>query len=408
MVPYKSGTIVLPEGSVLMKNMEIKLSEKPRGLYGVSGHVGVGHVHSYNGFVQDDSAGFAVASSILKKALPADTLIKSVAADVLSGEITVTTKGGGTGRAFPRRGITPVEADLLAGRGAGLDALYTQVAAVQVFGRIYGQGISEAATAFQGACALAALDTFVRAAPQRFHVMTEKLPGRLDTAACTVLEIDGIPVSLMLVINFTEGGVGPDEDYEGNTMWSDKGRIMKEVGLDGIPTVVIESKAFIPAQAKDLDAGRILIRAQAGVDDTELAAALIKAAERNRIPYRYCDNIMPLAPGSLQKATVSFAEKITLLGERLKEADAAQDKVRIVAALAKLVSEDAGGVTFMGNTVNDSARGAGLMPHTGAVVSMIVPESYKNYVKIPMLTPSETDLYMTVVLEGILTLAADR
>jgi hypothetical protein len=65
-------------------------------------------------------------------------------------------------------------------------------------------------------------------------------------------------------------------------------------------------------------------------------------------------------------------------------------------------------VTFMGNTVNDSARGAGLMPHTGAIVSMIVPTKYEEYVKIPMLTPSDTDLYMTVVLEGVLAFAAGK
>ena len=48
----------------------IKLSTAKQGLYGISGHVGVGHVHSHCGFVQDDSTGFAVAASILQKAVP--------------------------------------------------------------------------------------------------------------------------------------------------------------------------------------------------------------------------------------------------------------------------------------------------------------------------------------------------
>ena len=50
--------------------MDIRFSEQQKGILGVSGHVGVGHVHSHSGFVQDDSAGLAVAARILKQALP--------------------------------------------------------------------------------------------------------------------------------------------------------------------------------------------------------------------------------------------------------------------------------------------------------------------------------------------------
>lgn len=388
-----------------MESVQIGFSDQKQGRCGITGHVGVGHVHSHSGFVQDDSAGFAVVSALLKQALPVDTAIQRVSADVMTGEIVVETAGGGIGCAMPRRGLTPVEVQMLAQRAAGLDAAYTQVAAVSVFGRMYGQGVSEAAAAFQGACALAAQDTFVKAAPERFHVMTEKLAGRLDTAACTVLDIARIPVSVMLLINCTEGGIGPDEDYEGNTMWDDKGRVMREVGLDRIPTVVVESKAFIPAMAKDVQTQKIFVRAQAGVDNMELAADLTDAAARNGIPFHFSDSAMPLAKGSLQKATIAFAEKIVALGEELKTVDLALDKVRITSELAKLISEDAGGVTFMSNSINDLARGAGIMPHMGAVVSMIVSEQYKEYVKIPMLTPEDVQSYLTVILEGLLRYA---
>ena len=50
--------------------MTICFSDKQKGILGISGHAGVGHVHSHSGFVQDDSAGLAVAALILKKALP--------------------------------------------------------------------------------------------------------------------------------------------------------------------------------------------------------------------------------------------------------------------------------------------------------------------------------------------------
>ena len=72
-----------------------------RGRFGVVGHVGVGHVHSHSGFVQDDSAGFAVAAGLLKRAMPVDTTIACAEADVDANTITVTTRGGGTATLSP-------------------------------------------------------------------------------------------------------------------------------------------------------------------------------------------------------------------------------------------------------------------------------------------------------------------
>ncbi|MGB9812745.1 MAG: hypothetical protein ACPLRZ_00755 [Thermovenabulum sp.] len=388
-----------------MKKFNISFSKNSKGILGISGHVGVGHVHSHSGFVQDDSAGFAVVASILKKALPVDTAISKVTANVITGEILVQTNGGGIGKALPRRGIAPFEAELMIERAIGLNAVFSQAAAVKVFGRIYGQGVSETATAFQGACALAALDTFVKAAPGKFKVMTEKLPDKLDTAAATVIDVEGIPISIMLVINFTEGGIGPDEDYEGNTMWADKGRIMKEVGLDKIPTVVVESKAYIPSMAENVDVEKIYIRAQENIDDMNLGEHLVNAAKQNNIPYHFSKTAMPLLPGSLQKATIELADRIIALARELKKVDSAIDKVQIIAELVRLVSEDAGGITFMSNSLHDKVRGAGLVPGTGAVISMIVSKKYIDFMKIPILTMEDVDKYITVILEGLLNYA---
>ena len=93
--------------------MDIRFSEQQKGILGVSGHVGVGHVHSHSGFVQDDSAGLAVAARILKQALPVDTGIARVQVSIEDGILTVMTNGGGVASAAPRRGIAPYEKDLL-------------------------------------------------------------------------------------------------------------------------------------------------------------------------------------------------------------------------------------------------------------------------------------------------------
>ena len=382
--------------------MDIRFSEEKKGILGVSGHVGVGHVHSHSGFVQDDSAGLAVASRILKQALPVDTGIARVQVSIEDGILTVFTNGGGAASAAPRRGIAPYEKELLESRAIGLDASFSQNAAVRVFGRLYGQGICETAAAFQGACALAVLDTFVKAAPERFHVSQPAAnEGYLDRSIATVLDLNGIPVALQLLVNFTRGGIGPAEDYEGNVPWDFKEPVMKAVGLDTVPTVILESKAYIPAFAPELKEDQLMIRAQEGVDLVPLGEALLQSAQARKIPVCLKTNAMPLVKGGLAKATAAYADRVIALAEKLKTADDCLEKVQLTADLAELISQDAGGVTFMGNTVNDQMRGAGVIPGSGVILSMIVTTAYKEYVKIPMLTPEDADRYMFVALDGL-------
>lgn len=381
--------------------INVKFSHKEKGILGISGHVGVGHVHSHSGFVQDDSAGLTVAALILKQALPVNTEISSVQVSIEENSITVHTKDGGKATAFPRRGIAPFEKELLETRAPGLDTVFSQNAAVRVFGRMYGQGICETAACFQGACALAVLDTFVNAAPERFHISLPAKKGYLDKAITTVIDVDEIPMALMLLVNFTEGGIGPAEDYEGNVPWDFKEPVMKAVGLDAIPTVLIESKAYIPAFAPELTENKLMLRAQKDIDNIPLAESLLAAAKELSIPCCLKTDAMPLVSGSLKKATEAYADKIIAAAEKLKAADDCLEKVYLTAELASLVSEDAGGVTFMGNTVNDKMRGAGIIPGSNAILSMIVTAEYKKYIKIPMLTEKDASWYCSVILNGM-------
>lgn len=382
------------------------LSQKNKGLFGIVGHVGVGHVHSHSGFVQDDSAGFAVASLLLRHAAPVDTEIASASADPDRNTITVVTKAGGVGMTSPRRGITPGEARLVSA-AAGLDAVYTQNAAVETFGRIYGQGAAEVPVSLQGACALAVLDSFKKVLGDRLLVTKETFPDKYDLFSGTVLDIDGIPVSLLLVINGTNGGIGPDEDYEGNTNWTEKGELMAKLGLDSIPTTVIESKAFIPAMADKVPQNQYMVRAQEGVDCMELGKALYGAGVKLGLPIRYEKDLMPMPHGALARATAEFADRITLLAAKLRTADSAAEKVAHTAELAKLVSEDAGGVTFMSSSLNDQVRGAGTLPKISAVLSMVTTREYQAHWKIPMLEAREAEGYQAIIIEAIRSLAKD-
>lgn len=379
----------------------INFSSALKGKYGIVGHVGVGHIHSHSGFVQDDSAGFAVVSELLKKAVSVDTLIASVQVDRENASFTVVTKEGGIGTAKARRGITKQEAEL-AKRAIGLDAIYTQNAALNTFGRIYGQGALEVPVAFQCACALAVLDSFAKVMGDKLKLCCDTFSGKRDSFAGTVLDIDGVPVSVLLVINATDGGIGPDEDLEGNTDFGAKGDLMKELGLEKIPTVIIESKAFIPAIAHTVFENQYMVRAQKDVDCTELGKALYEAGIRLQLPIRFEENMMPLKPGSMAKATADFAEKIINLGKQLAETDLCSDKVRIIAELNKLCSEDAGGVTFMGNTVNDTMRGAGTLPSgICAVISMVTTAAYQKDVLIPQLEKNEAENYLRIIFKAL-------
>lgn len=379
--------------------MKISITDKNNAKYGISGHAGIGHIHSHSGFTQDDSAGFAVVASLLKKAADIDTRIKEVNADINTGLITVTTYAGGKGQVYARRGITPYESKMLE-NAAGMEGIYTQNTAFKVFGRIYGQGAMEVPVAFQGALALAVLDSFKKHISYTY-VMENKLENKYDTALTVSAEINNIPVALMLVINGTDGGIGPDEDYEGNTNWGEKGLVMQKVSLENIPTVVVESKAYIPAVAPKIKENRHLIRAEKGVDNTALALALKESAEMQNIPYMYADNMMPLVNGALEKSTKEFADKIIQLGEKLKNADLSMDKVQIVAELAKLISEDAGGVTFMSNSIHNKVRGAGTLPEITCVLSMVCTKEYKEYIKIPMVEEKDVENYISIIVNAI-------
>ena len=57
-----------------------------------------------------------------------------------------------------------------------------------------------------------------------------------------------------------------------------------------------------------------------------------------------------------------------------------------------------GGVIFMSNALNDVVRGAGLVPGTGAVLSIAVPKSYLDTHVALFTTEEETGIISTAVL----------
>jgi len=387
--------------------MRIEPSQSTQSDFAVSGHVGAGHAHSHKGFVQDDSAGFAVAVGLLNKAFPVDTRIESVDADLIGGEITVRTKDGGQASAWARRGVTPQEADLMA-QVLGQDAAFSQAVMLKAFGRVYGQGVLEAPVAFQTACCLAVMDTFVKKHPGVFVTAKEDMPGKTGGLIGARVDINGVPVSVMALVNSNNGGLGPDEDLEGTVMLGDKARAMRELGLDRLPTIVLECKAFAPT----LDCGDndhvLWVRANSEADNTFVYDALVEGVRRTGYPYACSDTAYPRVKGEMEASTRALGERIAEKGKALASASTSAEKVALVAELALLVSQDAGGVTFMSNALHERVAGGGIIPGTSAVLSMAVSKRYIGKWKIPVFTPEDADKYLRVIGEAMPFLAESK
>ncbi len=382
-----------------MGNYKIKISSNDKGEYAIAGHVGIGHVHSHSSYVQDDSVGFAVVSYLMREVLRVDTRIKSVEADIKTGNIKVTTYTNGVGESFSSRGITPIEVSMLE-KAINEDGIYSQNVAIKVFGRMYGQGVTTVPVALQGAIALAVLDSFCKCS-SNVHYTNRKYEGLIDKMAAIVVDINDIPVSLLLTINGNEGGIGPNEDNEGNTTYGPKGALMKKLDMDKVPTIIVESKAYIPTLSRGINKSTYLIRAQSGIDNISLAKRMIDSAGKLKLSYQFLDNALPRIKGQLKKATIDFADNIIELAENLKAAESSQKKVEILSKLTRLVSEDAGGVTFMSNEIHEEVRAAGIVPGLSSILSMIVSEEYIKYWKIPMLEKEELLGYIDIIVNSL-------
>lgn len=378
----------------LLKNLD------PPAIMGISGHAGCGHAHSHCGFVQDDSGGLAAVLTILQRATGLDLTIKEVKVRTgCNGWIEVTTASGGTARAFARRGITVAEkrlAEVVVGR----QAICTQALASTAFGRIYGQGAMEAAVALQTAIANAALDSFVKAYPQQILSSSEGVKGNVGRVMGTKLDIDGRVVSLLAVVNATEGGLGPNEDVEGNVDLGIKGRLMETLGLDSLPTFLIEGKVCADPASAMISEPTFIVRAFPGDDNVTVAKSYVAASERLGYPVLYLDQLLGRNPTSMRDLTRTQGEAIIALGQALARATTAGEKVQIAAELNRFCSQELGGITFMSESIHRVMGGVGMIPGTCGCLSLFISHSQLKEDVIPVLNEAEASRFADVVLAG--------
>lgn len=380
--------------------MDISFSTEKRGKIGLAGHIGVSHVHSHSGFVQEDGAGFSVIGKIFNLAAPVDLRIAQIEVATEQGRISITLEGGGCGTAVARCGITPSEAALMQ-KALGETGLCPQTLATTIFGRVHGQGVLEIPATFITALARAVVATFLANYPDKFHFFEEDTPQSCGCYLGTILQINGEAVSTILTVNAGLGGLGPNEDTEGNVSIGKKGRLMDILGMKKLPTIVVESKAYVPSWKDVIENTTLIIRANQDHDNSIVGDCLAAAAESLGYPVYLPPNPYPRRPGALMEATQAIGQRIIDLGNRFAQAANCGEKNIIAGELATLVKYDLGGVVFMSNEVNDIVDNGGLLPGTAAVISSAVSEKYISHHQIPMLNDDDLEMYVQTIVVAI-------
>lgn len=333
----------------------------------LAGHIGVGHAYSHSGFVQEDSVGFAALLEVLCRAYPMDFTVTRV--DGEENVVRIHTAQGGVGEAVSQRGFTPFERRMMQ-QAVGSKSLAPQTVAIEIFGRMYGQGVSEPASAFSQALAKAYVNTVQKGWPQQTLYALEDVPLCCGEFLGGGLSVNGQPVAWLLSVNATLGGIGPIEDAEGIIPIGNKGELMASLGMDLCPTLILESKAYVPDISNDIGETTYYARWNAEYDNAVVGQCLYQALRESALPFKVEDNAYS-RNGALRDETQRIGEAIAQLGNEYARSSSAPQKVAIAYTLARMVSQDMGGSIFMSEDIFAYAGAGGLWPGQAAVLSCL-------------------------------------
>ncbi len=377
-----------------MKYSELKLQQAKIGLVG---HIGIGHIHSHSGFVQDDSMGFAMLVRILQECKYFNTIIEKI--NVVDDCIEIWLQSGGIGKANVARGICFCDKELLH-RAEQKSFLSPQFLSSYLFGKIYGQGISEVATAVSLAYAKAILDTIRKIWPETIYDK-DNVPSSAGEFLGGNLSIDGTVIAWLLTINASNGGLAPNEDAEGNVPIGNKGILMQKLGLTTLPTIIFESKAYIPSQKNLVFTDCFNVRWNKESDNNIVGKALIEALSSLNLPYVYSDIAYPRNDDSLEKEVFRVADKIIMLGEQYKKSQTSEERIKLAHALAIVVSEELGGSIFMSNKIFKLFAGGGILPGLCAVLSYCSSQETMQKEGQVIYTQEEVEQVLAIVPNAI-------
>lgn len=384
--------------------MKVKLSGSRKPIVAITGHAGCGHCHSHNQYIQDDSGGLATTLTLLQEATGISLSIADLNVKYgTNGYFEVITESGGISRTYPRRGITLQESKL-AYDILGKEAICSHSLVLSAYGRMYGQGVGEVGVSLQTAIANSAIDSFHRNYPDNFIHGVEELKGNCGSYTAGVIDIGDTPVAVMAVCNATDGGIGPNEDLEGNCYGRGKYHAMDKLNMINIPTIIVEGKVYTPLYCDLLERDTFLVRYDLEADNPFVGKALYKSGLSIGESVFFNEDIMKRVSGGMRNATKEFGEKISLLGDKLSVATTSYEKVIIVSELAELISQNAGGVTFMSDAIHEIIGGVGLMPATSAVISLLVTKEYRDKYVMPYMEFNDVIRFLNIIKGSIVNI----
>ncbi len=314
-----------------------------------------------------------------------------------SRSFCVETADGGIGCATPRRGLNIFETEILKGL-EGSNASLPHLAVLKLFGKVRGGGCDEVPTAVEYALSIAALDTVARRV--RGFVLGQ-LDNESDVVGGLNINLPSGSLSVVITVNGSGSGVGPVEDLEGNVPLGPKRQVMEVLNSVEVPSLVLESKAFIPSLASKVNGSTILLRYNKDYDNVAVARAVSTALSRLGVSYIELDNTFPRYSKSIERVKAGVVSKIAVLTSTLSKSTKSLDKVVATAELARVVCEDLGGVFFMSEELAEVVGSAGLVPGTGVVISMAVGEDYMAQVGVPYATREDADTLAEVALASV-------
>jgi len=376
---------------------------------GVAGHNGVGHSVSHSGFIQDDSVGFATLVKLLMEACPLDLSISSIhfERNAITIELGENEQGNniekGIGSATTSQALNFYEKELMK-QAIGQVCLTPQKVTDKLFGRSYGHGVSESAVAFNLALSRAIVDSIRKNWGETLHAYDD-VQESCGEFLGGVFYLDELPVSWLISINSSSGGSGPNEDSEGMVPIGNKGKLIAELGMNTIPVIILESKAFVPALADKVEHTQYFVRWNEKLDNPTVGKSLIRALESLNLLYM-ADNNAYARDESLENETRRIGKYIAELGDSYAKAKTSAQKVKIAAELSIIVKQDLGGSIFMSSQIFKLVGGGGLWPGQSAVLSILMSTASLNENNVIIVEESELQDSIRVISCALVELHA--
>ncbi len=367
----------------------------------LAGHIGINHSYGVDGLVQEDSCGFAFLAGIMAKHLQLSITIADVSFMNDATLIEVTTNLGGKGSASFPEGFSPWEIELILQRTIGECPYAPQSLTQKTLGRVSSQGTHKSASALCEAIAKAVMNTFIVKFPEKFIYEVDDRPDSTGCFAGAIIEINGTNVPCLLTINASVNGTGPDEDTEGNIALGNKKIIMEKLGMAALPTIILESKQYLPALCDKLDQEYFVVRWNKDYDNNKLAEHVLSAAQKLAIPTLSINAAYPRHSNYMDTFGKKIADQIIELGTEFASTREAYKKVRIANTLAELVKVDMGSAIYMSNDLHEKVGSGGLDNGVAMVFSMLVSKSYIKEWKQPVVTQEDLDNAIKIIEEVI-------